>query len=141
MTETHTIIEPTTAIRDWLRTKPTITAAVGVDSTDRVAVYAGGLPGAPTYPAVVVTRVGGGLNPPLDLGLYQFDCWAATATAAANLAGVLCSLLESTGPTTLDTITIAGANVNTAAADPDLDNPNTHRYIVTAQVVTKHHPT
>ena len=79
-----TIVEPTTALRDWLRTEA---LACGE------AVYAGGLPQAVTLPALVITAVGGTVAEPVLEGTYQFDAWADTGPAAAALAGDLISLL------------------------------------------------
>ena len=73
-----TVVEPTTALRDWLRTK-------GLSCGARV--YAAGLPQAVTLPATVVTAVGGAVVEPVLEGQYQFDAWADTGPAAAALAG------------------------------------------------------
>ena len=58
-----TIVEPTTALRDWLRTQA---LACGE------AVYAGGLPRPSPSPAVAVTAVGGTVAEPVLEGTYQF---------------------------------------------------------------------
>jgi hypothetical protein len=124
--------DPTTALRDWLRASSSVTALVAQRS------YANGLPNSPTLPAIVVTRVGGGPSLPIDIGLYQFDCWAATGSEAAALVNALVRLLYSTpSGTALGSLTYGGA-----VEDPEIVwQPDpvdaTPRYVVTAQVVTK----
>ena len=123
-----TVVEPTTAIRDWLRTK-------GLDCGARV--YAGGLPQAVTLPALVITAVGGTVAEPVLEGTYQFDAWADTGPAAAALAGDLISLLVSTPPTVIATgVRFLGATCQAPIATPDPSDPDVYRYVVTAQVVT-----
>ncbi len=123
-----TIVEPTTALRDWLRTK-------GLDCGE--AVYAGGLPQAVTLPALVVTAVGGAVVEPVLEGVYQFDAWADTGPAAAALAADLISLLVSTPPTVIATgVRFLGATCQAPIATPDPSDPDVYRYTVTAQVVT-----
>lgn len=129
-----TITEPTTAIRDWLRT---------LDLTGINAVYAGGLPNpydlGDDGPAVVLYRVGGAVDPMtgLDSGDYQFDCLAANAALAAQTAGVLMSALMSpVWPIALtDTVRLTGVTITNILpmSDPD---PAHNRYLVTAQAVT-----
>lgn len=123
-----TIVEPTTALRDWLRTEA---LACGE------AVYAGGLPQAVTLPAVAVTAVGGTVVEPVLEGTYQFGAWADTGPAAAALAGELISLLVSTPPTVIASgVRFAGATCQAPIASPDPSDPDVYRYVVTAQVVT-----
>lgn len=123
-----TVIEPTTAIRDWLRTK---SLACGE------AVYAAGLPQAVTLPALVVTAVGGSVVEPVLEGVYQFDAWATTGPAAATLAGQLISLLVSTPSTDIGGgVRYLGATCQAPIATPDPSDPDVYRYVVTAQVVT-----
>lgn len=123
-----TIVEPTTAIRDWLRTQ-------GLSCDE--AVYAGGLPQAVTLPALTVTAVGGAVVEPVLEGQYQFDAWADTGPAAAALAAELISLLVSTAPTVIATgVRFLGATCQAPIANPDPSDPDVYRYIVTAQVVT-----
>lgn len=123
-----TVVEPTTAIRDWLRTE---SLACGT------AVYAGGLPQAVTLPALTVTAVGGAVVEPVLEGQYQFDAWADTGPAAAALAAELISLLVSTPPTVIaTTVRFLGATCQAPIATPDPSDPDVYRYIVTAQVVT-----
>lgn len=130
----HTLLwtEPTTDLRDWLRATTAITDLVGQRT------YANGLPDDPDLPAIVISRVGGGPSLPIDIGLYQFDCWAPTGSGAKALVDALMRLLYSTpSGTTVGTLRYGGA-----AEDPEvLWQPDpvdaTPRYIVTAQVVTK----
>jgi hypothetical protein len=140
VTHVVTIIEPTQDIRDWLRGKPTISSTVGTDDAGKIGVYAGGLPKTPALPAVVVHRVGGAPDAlgPVDSGLYQFDCWATKASDASLLAGVLMSLLLSTGTESIGTnLDVVGANVTGAAFFPDDKRSDLNRMSVTAQVVTR----
>lgn len=140
MTHSVTIIEPTQQIRDWLRGKPTIVASVAEDGNGLVAVYAGGLPSSPSYPAIVVHRVGGAPDPygPVDSGLYQFDCWAEKGSEASDLGSTLSSLLLSTGTESLGTnLDVTGVNVTGIVYFPDALLPDLNRISVTAQVVTR----
>jgi hypothetical protein len=124
--------EPTTAIRDWLRAEATITAVV----SDRT--WAGGLPSTYTLPAIVIHRVGGGLDGPVDLGVYQLDCLASTSTGAATVANAVVSFLSSSsGRVALSsTLRFGGATVQAVTPIQGLDDPDIHRIMVTAQVVT-----
>lgn len=127
-----TLTEPTTLLRDWARATSTVTSLVGQRT------YAGGVPKGAGYPALVVTRIGGGLDGPLDVGTYRFDCWAVTAPGAAQLAGVVASWLASQGPQPLSggPVRFCGANVTSAFPVPDPDDPSIYRFTLTAQVVT-----
>lgn len=127
MTTAWTIPAGTSLLRDWLRD-----AALACGAR----VYAGGLPDTVTLPALAIHRVGGGIDEPLDLGVYQFDAWAATGPAAESLAYELVSLLISTAPTDIDGTRFAGATVESVVAAPDPAVPDQYRYAVTAQVVT-----
>ena len=121
------------AVRDYLRTVPELVAQVGT------RIYVGGLPknpANPVLPAVVVTRVGGAMVPPVDQALVQFDCWATTGSAAEQLAVSVAGVLDSTPGSTLLTtgVRFKGAQITSVnwLPDPASDLP---RYIVTAQVV------
>lgn len=130
----HTLVwaEPTTALRDWLRGASAITDLVGQK------VYANGLPDGATLPALVITRIGGGPSLPIDIGLYQFDCWASTGSGAKALVDALVVQLYSTpSGAAAGAVTYGGA-----ADDPEIlwqpdDLGNTPRYVVTVQIVTK----
>lgn len=130
----HTLVwaEPTTALRDWLRTEDAITDLVDGRT------YANGLPDNVPLPALVITRLGGGPSLPIDIGLYQFDCWASTGSGAQALVNALVQLLYSTpSGTPAGSVTFGGA-----ADDPEIlwqpdDLGNTPRYVVTVQIVTK----
>lgn len=121
------IVEPTTLIRDWLRT-----LTLSVDQN----VWAGGRPvGDPL--GIVLYSVGGG---PVDYqvdGIYQFDCLAANAKAAAALASELASaLLSAALPAALSTTTrLEGFYGVQMLPDNDPD-PDLARHIVTAQATT-----
>lgn len=125
-------VEPTRELRDWLRTVDAVTDIVGQ------RVWAGGLPDDPDLPAVVIARVGGGLDRPIDVGLYQFDCWASTGSGAALLVSALLGVLYGTpSGTAVGNVTYGGTADGAQVVwspDPVDDTP---RYTVTAQVVTK----
>lgn len=127
MTASWTIPAPTTVLRDWLRD-----AALACGE----AVYAGGLPESVDLPAIAVHRISGAVDEPLDLGVYQFDCWATTGPTAEQLAYEIVSLLVSTAPTDITGLRFAGATVESVVAAPDPAVPDQYRYAVTAQVVT-----
>lgn len=127
MTTSWTLAAPTSALRDWLRG-----AGLSVDAR----VYAGGLPADATLPAVVLHRVSGTFDGPIDVGVYQVDCWAATGPAAETLAYEVASLLVSTAPTDVGAVRVAGTVVESVAAVPDPDDPDVYRYTVAAQVST-----
>lgn len=134
--EPYTWTEPTTAIRDWLRTIDAVVAQVAQRT------YAGGFPAKGLVtPAIAVTRIGGNVDV-TDLGLYQFDCIDTTAPGAARVAGALVSALTAEGPQVIDPhtgVAFAGVGAITAInlTDPDAV---TYRTVVTAELVTKTHP-
>ena len=128
--------EPTTAIRDWMRDDAGLTAVVAQRT------YAGGLPDSATLPAVVIHRVGGGPDEHgIDFGLYQLDCFGATAPAAATVANaVITFLLSTTDDAMSSTLRHGGSTVNTVLTSPTLDDPDVHRTIITAQIVSVTNP-
>lgn len=136
MTYPVTYVEPTTVLRDWLRT---VTAVTDVVST---RVYAGGLPADATLPAIVVTRIAGGLDGAVDLGVYDFDCWGSTHPAAATVANALVGVLATLSGTQplSSTVRATGGTVQAVLPQPDLDDPTLYRIVVTAQVTTIHTP-
>lgn len=124
--------DPTTALRDWLRSASAITSLVAQ------RVWANGLPNDPALPAVVVTRIGGGPSLPLDVGTYQIDCWAPTGSGAVALVNALIRLLYSTpSGTALGSLTYGGAVEEPEITwQPDSETA-TPRYVITVQIVTK----
>jgi hypothetical protein len=121
------------ALRDYLRTVASVTALVGQ------RVYVGGLPknpAVPVTPAVVVSRVGGTMVPPVDQALVQFDCWAVSGSDAEQLAVTVAGVLDSVAGSTIlvSGVRFKGASIVSVnwLPDPASDLP---RYIVTAQVV------
>ena len=130
-----TFTEPTTALRDMVR-------ALNVTGVE-ARVYAGGFPRTVTSPAVAITRLAGNVDE-LDDALYQFDCWATTAPAAAAAAGALVTALVAEGPQVLDTssgLAFAGVGAITVTNLTDPDAADSFRTIVTAQVAFRTHPT
>lgn len=123
-----TIVEPTTALRDWLRTQ---SLTVGQ------RIYAGGLPKGVALPAIHFQRIGGGTDEQVDQGLYQFDCKAAKASDAAEVASELASLLLSTGRVDLsDDVRMAGAQLAALVPIVDPDNESVFDMTLTAQITT-----
>lgn len=125
---TVTVIEPTTALRDHMRG----VTGLGVG----VRVYAGGLPAAVVFPAVSFFRVTGGAGV-VDEGEYQFDCWADSAPSAAQLASDVAGWLINLIPVDIGAVQLCGATVDAMFPVVDPDDPDIHRYTITAQVVTK----
>ena len=130
MTLTVPFTEPTTKLRDWLR------GLAAVQSVAAQRVYAGGLPKTPTLPAVTIRRIGGGLDGPVDLGLYQIDCWATTAPDASAVASVVGAQVESVGLTDLTGVSLCGGTVQSVNYI-DTTTPDLYRYSLTVQLVTR----
>lgn len=138
-----TIVEPTTAIRDWLRATAAVTDLVDEHPTGTAAIYAGGFPNpkTPPTPAVSVKRIGGPEDEPVSLGIYQFDCIAPTASDAAAIAQTLASLLVNAEQTSTSAgVIVCGSTVQSIVFLPYSTLPNIQRYVVTAEVVTKQDP-
>jgi hypothetical protein len=124
--ETFTFTEPTTVLRDWMRTLTAIT----------VDVWAGGIPSGETE-GVVLTRIGGNIDV-TDDGIYQLDCWATTAPRAAVIAGQVVTALVAEPPQTM-AATVAFCGVGSVSALPlfDPSAPDRYRIAVTAEITTK----
>lgn len=132
MTHLYTITEPTAALRDWHRTDSRLTAEVDQ------RIYAGGLPKTPVFPAIVLTRQGGSIDGPIDVGLYRYDVWAETASEGARIAGVLVSALMSTGPTDMGGgLFFVGSTPQSPAYFPDPAKSGIHRHTFVAQVTSR----
>lgn len=128
MSETFTFTEPTTALRDWMRT-------LGLSEQ----VYAGGLPAGATT-GIVITRIGGSVLGPIDDGLYQLDCWATEAKLAAALAGEVVTALAAEGPQTIAPtagVAFCGLGAVSAVSVSDPAAPDRYRTVVTAELPTK----
>ncbi|HEY1119886.1 MAG TPA: hypothetical protein VGE43_19380 [Acidimicrobiales bacterium] len=124
--EAFSFTEPTTALRDWLRT---------ILDDD---VWAGGLPRGATT-GIVLTRVGGPIVAPIDDGLYQLDCWATTAPAAAALASRVVTALAGEGRQTIDVDTglvWCGLGAVSLLSLSDPAAPDRYRTVVTAELPT-----
>lgn len=109
-----------------------------------------GIPDSPTFPLVVVRRVGGGDDPSeaaLDQALVQFDCWGpvtasghgdkATAQSVRAAVRKVLRLLAMQGATALDANTVCyGAVVQSDIwlPDPADDMP---RYAISAVVTAR----
>jgi hypothetical protein len=128
MTYPVTIVEPTTLLRDWLR---------GLGLSVDTRIYAGGLPQDPTFPAVVIYRVGGSIVDYQDDGDYQLDCLAATPVLSAQLAGEVASaLISGPYPTSVGAATTLHGWYGVSLL-PDYDpDPDRARTTVTAQATT-----
>jgi hypothetical protein len=135
MTESVTLVEPTTPLRDWLRTQ-TLTSGA--------RIYCDGPPKGVTLPAVVLTRIGGPVQMVMDLGLYQFDCYGETMPDAKSAGYELATLLSSTFEQQLsaspDGCRMAGGSIASMNPIQDPDNPAVYRFVVTAQITTIHIP-
>jgi len=129
-----TIVEPTTLIRDWMRT---LGLSVGQH------IYAGGLPNPYSCvddgPAVVLWAAGDGADDytgQVD-GHYQLDCLASTASVAAQLAGEVKTALTNVVPGTALSAHTALHGWFQIGGRADFDpDPLNQRYIVTAQATT-----
>lgn len=122
-------------VRDALRDDDAVAALVGT------RVYFG-VPSSPTWPLIVVQRVGGGDDPseaPIDLSLVQIDCYGATANksqAWAVAAAVRAWARTVRRATALNTeVTAYGVNIESVLWAPDAaDRP---RYSLTALVMAR----
>lgn len=131
MTLSVVYTEATTLLRDWLRGVVAVTALAGART------YAGGLPDGVTLPAATIRRIGGAPDGPVDLGLYQIDCWAATAPAAATLAAAFASTVESVGVVDLGSnVSLVGGVVQSWNV-LDTDSPDYYRHTLTVQLPTR----
>lgn len=123
-----TITDATTALRDWLRTRDTSASA---------RIYAGGFPQGVKMPAASITRAGGPLDVPIDLGAYQIVAIASSDPAAAGLRDEIASVLVSTGFADLgDGLTMRGATVSGRWATTDESDPAIRRAVLTVQICT-----
>lgn len=128
---TWTLVEPTQALRDWLRTQADVTDHFGQ------RIYAGGAPQGATYPLATIRRIGGGFEDMVDVGLYQIDVWADKASTAATAASDVAALLTNTRHTAIDTdLYLEGAEATALLFVPD-PNPALQRYSLTVQITTK----
>jgi hypothetical protein len=117
--------------RDWLRT---------LSTTAGTRVYAHGLPASPTFPAVVLTKVGLVTDGTVtEQTMIQADCWAdrGKANDAEILAAEVKNALEQVTPgTQAGLVQILGATIEGEVALHDADDA-TARYAVTAIITTK----
>lgn len=139
---TVTYVEPMTPLRDWLRTLDTLDAAIYVvgDKGLPAEAFAGDNEAADLAgPTIGITRVGGGVDPPFDRPLVQFECStprAGAATAAGRLAADLCTALED--PLMHGPVPLAGLWLISAEVVSNVPTPSTHpRHVVTADVTTQ----
>jgi hypothetical protein len=134
MTQTLTRRSITAPLRDWLRTQN----VAGVDGSGD-QVYAGGLPTGTTGGSIVLFRVGGQTDGPIERPLIQFDVRAATGSAAEAIAAALLALLESTqaGTALTSTLHFMGcASVTEPIWSPDQPG-DTPRYVITVELAVK----
>lgn len=128
MTEPATIVDPSTSLRDWLRTAGTDVAA---------RVYLDGFPKAVTLPAAVLSRIGGPIASPLDIGLWALEVRGATQPETKTAAYELVTFLESAAPETLDDCRFCGATTASLNTVSDPDDPTVYRMTATVQITTK----
>jgi hypothetical protein len=118
-------------LRDWMRTTGTTAGA---------RVYAHGLPASPTFPAVVLTKVGLVTDGTVtEQTMIQADCWAVRGKAADAelLAAEVKNVLEQATPgTQAGLVKLMGATIEGEVALHDADDA-TARYAVTAIITTK----
>lgn len=126
------------ALRTWLRAQPEVAARYGT----RVFF---GIPDSPTWPLLVVGRVGGGEDvseAPLDLPMVQLDCWGRLDTAghgdkascAADKNAVRSALSRIRAVTELADGEVAfGAEVVSDLWSPDPDDKRP-RYVLTVRL-------
>jgi len=116
-------------LRDWLRAAPAVVALVGTRT------YLGALPLGSPLPALVVSRVGGGMDGyTYDAAMIQVEAWAASGSQAETLITTAVTVLGSQLPTVLSpSAQLMGARLNALLwyPDPDTDIP---RYIATVDV-------
>jgi hypothetical protein len=118
-----TIIEPTTILRDWLRTE--------FDE----AFWAGGWPQGVELPGTIIHPVGSTLDIAITRWSLQLDSFATTQPAASARSAALATLLVSTptrtelGATDDVTVLYGGAVEDTVSIfpkDPDSEDPGTY---------------
>lgn len=127
-------------VRAYLRADADVQAALG--GSQRVFF---GIPKSPTWPLVVVSRVGGGddlSDAPVDVALIQIDCWGEIDAASGHGLKSGCTTLVNAVRSALTAMTdhvataacrLVGASVQSVVwlPDPSNDRP---RYVVTAEV-------
>lgn len=131
MTQTLTRRAVSVPLRDWLRAQ-SIAGVAG-------QVYVGGLPTGTTGGSIVLFRVGGLTDGPIDRPLIQFDVRAVTGSAAEAIAAALLTLLESTPASTALTSTLhymGAASVADPIWSPDQPG-DTPRYVLTVELAVK----
>ena len=117
-------------LRDWLRAASAVTALVGTRT------YLGALPLGSPLPALVVSRVGGGMDGyTYDAAMIQVEAWAASGSQAETLITAAVTVLASAPEATAlnASAQLMGARLNALLwfPDPDTDIP---RYIATVDV-------
>ncbi len=117
-------------LRDWLRASPAVVAIVGQRT------YLGALPLGSVFPALVVSRVGGGMDGyTYDAAMIQVEAWAPGGSQAETLITTAVTALASApeGTVLSASAQLMGARLNALLwyPDPDTDTP---RYIATMDV-------
>lgn len=137
MTQTLLRRPITTVLRDWLRAQN----ITGVDGSGD-QVYAGGLPTGTTGGSIVLFRVGGQSDGPIERPLIQLDCRDDTGSGAEIIVAALLALLESADASTALASNLHLMGVASVAApiwSPDQPG-DTPRYIVTVELAVKSLP-
>lgn len=118
------IIEPTTVLRDWLRT-----------ALDSDAIWAGGWPRGVPLPGIEMHPLLSTLNGPVTAWSFQFDSFAATQPEASGMSARLATHLIRTPPRTLIGANSAGSvlyggaiesSVSISPKPPDSEDPGTY---------------
>ena len=129
MTSTYVYVEPTTGLRDWMRTQ-----------SPPAPVFATSAPKDHQGACCVISRAGGGHDATLDRPLIQLKCFGdenGGDASAAEVANWASSLLESTAAWTPMTAGLYchGGTVESSISLPD---PTTGQscYVLTVDVTT-----
>lgn len=124
-------------VADWV--KATSAGAAVLYASTKYHVHIGGIPKGAPRPSIVIRRVGGSpsvSDVPIDEPRISFECWADTQSAAANLAGVLVSELQSlvlNGGYIQNNTRLKSAEVLSWLWLPDPGTGSVPRYVVDAR--------
>lgn len=128
------IVDPTTLLRDWLRT-----------GLSRPNLWAGGWPDGADLPGTVMHQITSSLAGLTTTWGYQFDHWATTQPAASQAAGETLQFLARTSPRTVvgesDTgrVLFGGlieSTVSTSVRPPTSDDPDAYGHTLNCSILT-----
>lgn len=145
MPEVFTLRPVITPLRDWMRAHGGFAVLVGVESAVGVPnvrrIWADALPAKVwvnnTLAAahIVIQRVGGGTDSPLDRPLVQLEVWGRTGTEAETVMAGALTIMESTISGTVLASGLRFRGWTTVSIvpfpDPPTDQP---RYIATGEI-------